>query len=173
MHYHQTVSKTGRIDCDWEKDADMENLNKETEAYSGKSEHSYENALVWCEHFQTLSHVDRVYRELFGLDVHTPIEARTGFNDTVWALIKWLEECLESSQEDPNRNPFTNLSMSSYDRRRSCPWEHIRAVAEGTAGPIGYPIGKKSCITYAWDYLHDNMPSYVVFQAWFTEYDTE
>ena len=130
----------------------------------GKSEHSYESALLWCEHFHALSHVDRVYRELFGLDVATPIEARTGFKDTVLALIRWLEQCLEGAEEEPSRNPFTGLMMGSYDRRRACPWEHIRMVAEGRSAPWGHTVGKKDCVQYAWDYLHYNMPSYVVFK---------
>ena len=41
MYHHQTVSRSGRIGCDWEKDSDMEFLNKETECYSGKYAHSH------------------------------------------------------------------------------------------------------------------------------------
>jgi hypothetical protein len=164
LYHNCTVSPRSRIGCDWEKDADLEYVNAQTERHSTKSEGAYESALVYVEHFHSLDHVDRVYRELFGLDVHTPIEARTGFKDTVFALIKWLERCLEAHSDDPsshNINPFTGLSAGSYDQRHAYPWQHIRAVNWGGSGPIGYPSAKEDTVAFAWRHLHDNMPGYV------------
>ena len=72
------------------------------------------------------------------------MEARKGFKDTVAAMVGFLEERLDVYKDElPSLNPFTGLDIEVGDYRIKQPWLFIDQIAEGKAGPIGYPTSKK------------------------------
>lgn len=154
----QTVSKSGRMGANVECDEDVESLNNDIQRFCNGAD-SYEVAMIFCEHYSTLQHVDRVYMELLGLDQETPLDARTSLQQTFCSMLNWMEKKINLHAQDPNShniNAFTSTLLLGGDERLMQPWQHIYKCAIGTSAPVGFPRGHKHYNTYVQDYCNKN-----------------
>jgi hypothetical protein len=142
MEENMSMSIDGRDGCMQAKDKRIEYMHAEATDFNVDPNHSVEDILFFTEYFEEMDHINKCYNQMLGLENSTPMEARKGFRDTVAAMTKWLEMRIDLHSSNLDLNPFTGFAMDSGDYRIKKPWLYHDQIANGQAGPIGYPTSK-------------------------------
>ena len=125
------------------KDRRLEYMHAECSAFNKDPKHAIEDVLFLTMHFDALDHVNTKWNEMLGMDLHTPMEAKKGFLDTVKAIICWMQTKLGEYSDQPLINPFTGLYLEKGDFRVKQPWLFFDQVATGQCGTLQHPLQKK------------------------------
>jgi hypothetical protein len=143
LHLNPSMSNTGRDGTMQAKDRRLEYMHAECSAFNKDPKHAIEDVLFLTMHFDALDHVNTKWNEMLGMDLHTPMEAKKGFLDTVKAIICWMQTKLGEYSDQPLINPFTGLYLEKGDFRVKQPWLFFDQVATGQCGTLQHPLQKK------------------------------
>ena len=126
------------------KDCRLEHMHAEATLFNKDPKNAISDVLFFTEHFDSLDRVNRCWNELLGMDLHTPMEAKKGFLDTLMAIYNYFLRKLDEHKDQPLVNPFTGLHLEKGDFRVKQPWLFVDQIALGQlCGSLQHPLQKK------------------------------